>query len=419
MKIRDFCTEEKGSRARVAATVSWEDCGRPQQELYFETTLDFAQDISCNPHAFLVGCVIPAFHYGETRIHMDAEICPELHAGLMTAMSWLRHWYYEPDRKLVRIEAKTKVDLPMSSRTPDRAGFFFSGGVDSFATLRTNRLHFPSTHPWSIQDALAVYGLELDQPEAFELMLRPLSHAAEDLGLTLIPVYTNLYLDYRQEDAAQDFNFWTYEFQGAVLAAVAHVFAPRLTVVSIGATFDMEGLGPWGSHPLLDPNYSSIDLRLRHDGVALSRFAKTKLIADWEAPLQYLRVCNRFQRYQPERLNCGRCEKCVRTMLALLALGVLGQTPVFPTQTVSADLVRRAVTIRNPFEESCYQQLIPPLVEKGHDDLVRAIEYRIAVYHDREPGWKARLRRFDRKYLHGELQRVKNGLHTRREQAHL
>lgn len=408
MKIADFRSEEHGpDRTRVAATVTWEDCDRPEQDVYFETTSTFAQDLSCNPHAFLIGCAIPAFHYGETRVHLDAEVCPELLDGLSTVMRWLRHWYYEPDRQLVRIEARPRADLPMP-RTPERAGFFFSGGIDSFATLGANRLNFPLTHPWSIKDALVVYGLELDQPDAFDLVIRPLSQAAHALDLTLIPIYTNLYLNYREEDAANKFDFWTYEFQGAVLAAVAHVMAQRLTVVSIASTFDIEGLGPWGSHPVLDPNYSSFDLRIRHDNVALSRLEKTKLVADWEIPLPYLRVCNRSRRYQPEMLNCGCCEKCVRTMLGLLALGALEKTSAFPTQHVSAELVRKAVTIHNPFVESCYLQLISPLAQKGYHDLVRAIEHNIAVYHDQEPGWRAKLKRFDHKYFNGELRRVRD-----------
>jgi hypothetical protein len=51
------------------------------------------------------------FHYGEKRISIDAEICPELRAGLVTAMTWLRHWYYDPAWELVRIEANTRSGL--------------------------------------------------------------------------------------------------------------------------------------------------------------------------------------------------------------------------------------------------------------------------------------------------------------------
>jgi hypothetical protein len=369
--------------------------------VYFETDEAFAEGLSCNPHAFLVGCVIPAMHYGEERVFIDAEICPELRDGLITAMSLLRHWCYDPGRPLVRIEAGTRSDLP-TPRTPERAGFFFSGGIDSFATLRANRLNFPLEHPWSIKDGLLVYGLELDAPEAFGHVVHSLSEVAREAGITLVPVYTNLYLNYRQEDARDGFDFWTDEFEAAAFSAIAHALSRRLSVVSLASSFDIPHLHPHGSHPLLDPNYSSSDLRIRHDGVALSRFAKTKLVAGWDVALRHLRVCNLYKRYQADRLNCGRCEKCIRTMLALLALGVLDQTRAFPTQDVLEGQVCSVNRTTAPF----YEELLGPLGERGRHDLVRAIEHRLAEYHGRGPGLRTKVKRFGRKYLNGSLKRV-------------
>jgi hypothetical protein len=404
MRIEALRSEKNGNRARVAATVTWEDCDRPTHEVYFETDEKFAESLSCNPHAFLVGCIVPAMHYGEERVFIDAEVCPALRDGLITAMSWLRHWFYEPDRALVRIEAKTRSDMP-TPRTPERAGFFFSGGIDSFATLRANRLNFPLEHPWSIKDGLLAYGLEFDKPEAFEYLMDLLSGVAQEAGITLIPVHTNLYLNYRAEDAEDHFRFWSYEFQGAALAAIAHAFVRRLTIVSIASTDDVPNIYPFGTHPLLDPNYSSIDLRIRHDGSAFSRFAKTKLIADWDVALRNLRVCNQTSLYRPGRLNCGKCEKCVRTMLALSALGVLDQTRAFPQDDLSEETVRSAVRISYDIVHY-YQELIAPLEEGGRHDLARAVERCIAIYRDRESGLRAKIKRFDRRYLNGNLKRL-------------
>jgi hypothetical protein len=369
--------------------------------VYFETDEPFAAGLSCNPHAFLVGCVVPAMHYGEERVFIDAQICPELRQGLITAMSLLRHWCYDPDRPLVCIEAGTRSDLP-TPRTPERAGFFFSGGIDSFATLRANRLGFPLEHPWSIKDGLLVYGLELDDTEAYGHVVHSLSGVAAEAGITLVPVYTNLYLNYRQEDARDGFDFWTDEFEAAAFSAIAHAFSRRLTVVSLASSFDIPHLHPHGSHPLLDPNYSSSDLRIRHDGVALSRFAKTELVAGWDVALQHLRVCNLYKRYQADRLNCGRCEKCIRTMLALLALGVLDQTQAFPTQDVLEAQVCSVNRTTAPF----YEELIAPLGERGRHDLVRAIEHRLAEYYGRGPSLRTKVKRFGRKYLNGGLKGV-------------
>lgn len=411
MKIENLRSERKGNRARVAASVRWEDCDRPTQEVYFETEEEFAHGLTCNPNAFLSGCMVPALHHGEKRISIDAEICPELRDGLITAMNWIRLWYYGAERRLVRIEAKLQSSRP-TSRTPERAGFFFSGGIDSLATLRANRLNFPLGHPGSFKDALIIYGQNIESdncPETFEQAVTALSGVAKDAGITLIPVYTNIrYLD---EDHA-----FFFRFHGAILAATAHAFARRLSVVSISASdhipalslLNRQQLKPHGSHPLLDPNYSSSDLRIRHDGITLSRLDKTKLVVDWDLALQNIKVC---QPNWPGK-NCGRCEKCVRTMLALLAVGALDKTNAFPLDDISEDQVSKIrtkkPTTRNDYTvEDDYIELIAPLAVRGRHDLVRAIEHLIARSRYREKALTATIKRFDRKYLNGNLVRFK------------
>lgn len=388
MKIQNFRSDEI---ARVAATVIWEDCDRPTQEIYFETTEAFAQDLTCNPHAFLIACIMPAMRHGEARVFIDAEICPELRNGLITAMSWMRHWY-GAKRKLVQIEAKTMSHLP-TPRPPQRAGFFFSGGIDSLTTLRTNRLDFPLAHPGSFKDGLLIYGIERgEELEYFEHVVSLMSEIAHAADIRLIPVYTNVrYLD-------QDGTFWGQEFQGAVLCAVAHAFSRRLTTVTIPSSFDINHLCPYGSHPLLDPNYSSNDLQIHHDSVLLSRLAKTKIVADWDVALQNLRVCNKKELIKAGALNCGQCEKCIRTMTGLLALGKLDKTPTFPTDVSEDLLVANAYIKHPPYGEFYYRELIAPLAAKGRHDLVRGIERIIARYHREE-----RLKQFDRQFLKGNL----------------
>lgn len=405
MRIENFRSEKEGNMPRVTATVIWEDCDRPAQEFYFGTDQAFAEDLTCNPHTFLVACGIPALHHREERVFIDAEICPELRDGLITAMAWIHHWYYEPDHKQPRIEAKIQAKA-QSSRTAERAGFFFSGGIDSLATLRANRLNFPLEHPGSIKDGLLVYGLEVYEPESFEHVVNSLSHIAQDAGITLLPIYTNI------RCLNDDWTFWEHEWEGAVFSSIAHAFGQRLTLAYIASTYDIPNMRPLGSHPLIDPNYSSSDLRIRHDTITLSRLAKTKLVADWDVAFNHIRVCNMTQHIQPGMLNCGKCEKCVRTMLALVGLGVLDQTRAFPVSDISEELVQSVVRLGET-TYPLYDELIPYLVERQRHDLVRAIEEKIAVYLDREPGWKGRIKRFDRRHLNGNLVKYKNLLTKR------
>ena len=174
MRIENLRSEKNGGKERVAATVVWEDSNRPTHELYFETDEEFKKDLTLNPHGFLVACTMPEMWHGERRLFIDEEICPQLRDGLETAMALIRHWWYPEGKKMPRIEARTRTSI-LPSKTNPRAGMFFSGGIDSLASFRKNRLLFPLEHPWSIKDGLLVFGLEMDEMEKFEHAKRRLS----------------------------------------------------------------------------------------------------------------------------------------------------------------------------------------------------------------------------------------------------
>jgi len=163
------------------------------------------------------------------------------------------------------------------------------------------------------------------------------------------------------------------KFFGSVLAAVAHAFDSRINLAYIGSSYDLPNLAPCGSHPLLDPEYSSYDLKIRHRDVEMSRIDKIRSIADWDVALDNLRVCLANVK---ERLNCGKCEKCVRTMLGLEAVGVLDKISSFEAKQVSPDLLDNfSITIRH--REHFYRELIAPLKKCDRGDLVEVIERKL------------------------------------------
>ena len=402
MKIENLRTEQQGSSVRSVATLIWENRDRPSQDIYFETTEEFAGDLTSNPHAFLIAGIIPAMRYGEARIAIDKEICPQLREGLITNMNWLSHWFGE-GRHPIPIEAPVQSQ-PLNISTSKRAGLFFSGGVDSLAALRNNRLNFPQEHPSSIKDGLLVYGLLKGEDEfnpAFKRVIGAVSEIARDADLTLIPINTNIYTHLRDLD--RDFRFWRYEYQGAALSAIAHAFSRRLTKVSIAATYDLPNLDVWGSHPLLDSNFSSSNLQIQHENIALSRLGKTKLIADWDLGLKNLRVCNNSQIYESDLLNCGKCEKCVRTMTALIALNLLQQTDAFPASDITESHLVAKARIGDSYEASCYRELILPLSARGRYDLVRGIQTVIARYQEKD--FKGIIKKIDRTLLKGFIRK--------------
>jgi hypothetical protein len=372
MKIENFGTETVEKRARVFGTVKWEDCDRPDQTIYIDTDTEFSDALSVNPHSFLIGGILPAMHFDEARVHLDASVCPELLDGLLTVMSWIKRWWYLPNKKIPIIETKIKSE-PTTSQRPKRAGLFFSGGIDSLATIRCNRSNYSLNHPQSIQDGLLVYGLEVDDPEAFKFVMNSVATIARDCQITLIPVYTNL------RDLNTDWVFWRRSFQGAVFSAIAHAFSQRLNVASISSSHCVCYSPPYGSHPLIDPNFSSCDFRIKHTCFRLSRLDKTKILANWDVALKNLRVCNKDSLYQPNQLNCGSCEKCLITMTGLIAIGALERTSAFGRHDVSADQLKANIRIY-PDVEHYYEELIIPLIERGREDLAHVIKVKLKEY---------------------------------------
>jgi hypothetical protein len=428
MQIKDIQKTIGGDRARISATYIWEDCSRPQAEVYFETTSEFAEDLTPNANAFLLGGVLPAMLHGERRVYIDGQVCPELRNGLTTAMQQLQTWHGEEACHPIAIEASQGF-IPGIPRTPGRAASFQSGGVDALATLRSNRLDIPLDHPASIKDCLMIYGFDLgasatsQNPGAFEYARKRLAKLGESEHFTLIPVYTNVF--YLDDDMSSQ--FWFYS--GTTLAAVAHAFASRISTARIASSDSALGdVVPGGSHPLLDPNYSSADLRIIYDGFRFSREEKVGLISQWDAGLQNLRVCWDASR-AADTLNCGRCEKCLRTMTQLLIFDKLKDCRAFPFNDVSSQLLSdlrvgyadpsaprqemfkvamRSITLGNI---EFWEAMVPELAKIGRDDLVSVIQAKVAEYEQYRQAacsesFRQKLVRLDSRLLGGQLTKV-------------
>lgn len=361
--------KETDNLVRIQAAVQWEVADEPAREIFIETETSFQEDLTLNPDAFLIGCLVPAMHFGERRILIEADICPTLREGLDEAMALLHHWTGGRLKPLA-IQAGVRKALMFPDRPP-RAGQFLSGGIDSLCALRTNRTIYPLEHPASVKDCILVHGFDIGGVMArgakYHVFERAKSHmaaVARDADVTLMPVYTNI------RHLCDQRELWLNSFFGAVLAAVGQAFAARLNLVDIASSYDLPNLHPCGSHPLLDPLYSSADVRIRHKDVHLSRLDKHRIVSQWDAAFQNFRVC---LANTPDRLNCGVCEKCTRTRTELVALGLLPLTRAFVEDDVTAEeIAKYKITIRG--REVFYRDLIQPLTERGRPDLVAAIQ---------------------------------------------
>ncbi len=287
MRIGRLTLERGGDSPRISAQVSGEECDQPAREVFIATEPPFGEWLTPGPHPFLVGCLLPALHYGERRVLVEeGELCPSLLENLATVMGIMRHWSGGGLRPLA-IEGRRAPGPAFGPRR--RAAMFFSGGIDSLATLRANHRNFPVGHPGRVRELFLVHGFDIGgvvargaKYEVFRRARERLGRVAAEVGCPLVPAYTNL------RHLHDERMFWLNRFYSAVLAAVAHAFVGRYDLFYLASGLDLAKLDPCGSHPLLDPEYGSYDLRFKHAHLELARIAKIKFLADWPAALDNL-----------------------------------------------------------------------------------------------------------------------------------
>jgi hypothetical protein len=215
--------------------------------------------------------------------------------------------------------------------------------------------------------------MQLRETRLRERVADALRRAAQDLGKPLIEVETNL------RAFSDAYVGWSEEYDGSALASVALLLSAELGKVYIPASFSEAFLMPWGTHPHLDPLWSTETTEIVHDGNESGRPQKVARIAQSEAALRWLRVCweNRDHAY-----NCGRCEKCLRTMVNLRIAGVLDRCPTF-ARPLDLGAVQSVVIPDECARIFVEENLIACRAAGGDPDLERALEACLAAHPSR------------------------------------
>jgi hypothetical protein len=197
--------------------------------------------------------------------------------------------------------------VPVEALTTDEQGgrdwvmSAFSGGIDSSYTYVMER--------HAITHLLMVQGFDRDSDDAsWRASVEAKSAFAAHEGKVLIPIATNAraFMESRRLS-------WSV-LHGSLLASLGT--AMRAKRIFIPSTFTLNELFPWGSHPLLDPLWSTDQTEVVHHGIEATRTQKTHVVASHQPTLDRLQVC-----WRHIDSNCGECPKCVRTSLALHLLG--------------------------------------------------------------------------------------------------
>lgn len=241
---------------------------------------------------------------------VDEPVSPALLDSLPAIQSTLVEWY--PDLTVVPVAAR-RGRLPRPRRGADATFQFFTGGVDSFFSLLNHRVE--------IGALVYVHGYDVPLPhsEHRRRVSESLSGAARQLATPLIELESNA------RTLLDHYGDWGDHTHGAALASIGLMLGAEASRVILPATHTLADLDPWGSHPLLDPLWSTESTTIVHDGVETSRFAKIAALAGDPVVAGHLRVCWNTT----TELNCSNCEKCVRTMTAFEILGQLADVSTF------------------------------------------------------------------------------------------
>lgn len=296
-----FCEE---GQSLTASFSTW----KGRKDIWFKTDLG---EINQTIEPFLPVALIPAMRRN-WNIRLEGAVAPSLLSGTDQIQQIMTSWY--PRFRKVKVHVKHQEHAPNKSGA---VAAFFSGGVDSFYTLKK--------HLDKITHLVFVHGFDVDVSN--DLKRREFADnaraVAEQLGLVLVEVETNL-----REFGKRNVS-WPDAYFGAGLASIALLLAPRFESIYIPASVSSEQLIPMGSHPDLDHHWGNGQITIIHDGIESDRFEKIKAISDWDLVSKHLRIC-----YQSklEGLNCGRCRKCTWTMMVLEALGRLSDIRTLPDQ---------------------------------------------------------------------------------------
>jgi hypothetical protein len=327
--------------------------------------------------AWLCAALLPAMRL-RAALELRPVVSESVMSGCQEVQRTLSQWNWDLDVIPISAEATT------TSRNSGEAwgvGCFFSGGVDSsLSAIRRPDI----THLITVLG----FDISLNSKSLADRAIYENRKAASELGKDLIIVETNLR---EWSDKHVDWE----QYHGAALACIAHALSGIVGRVYVPSSHHMDFNIRWGSHPFIDPLWSSDILQIVHDGATYRRVEKIVALAQDQRALGWLRVC---WENPGDAYNCGQCGKCTRAMIVLHALGILGECPTFPDELDTERVVRlrfRDETTLNASKDILSFLEVTgsdPEVERALRTAVRRNERAVRLLPLRQGGYRAKRR---------------------------
>jgi len=285
------------------------------ETLWFRYPERYAQHLSLRADPFL-GTLAQVASSLDEDLECRGEVSPRLLYNLTEYLSIFNRW--RPDVfQPIQIHAPQVTRVQATHTEPCYASAF-SGGVDSFYTLRQT-LYQQDGHPtWPVKYLLFMHGspdIPLVYADKYEKYKAQYGELCSNLGIDLIAARTNA-LQFSSPTILLN-SFLEAPLFGAALALSLLLSGVIIPGGRAYFNYRETAAGPITTHLLSTEGFESFDF-----STAISRLEKTQSIVDWEPVQRHLRVCLGYT--QPgDETNCSNCWKCVRTRMDLHLLGEL------------------------------------------------------------------------------------------------
>lgn len=310
MKISNVRLEEKEGFLFLEADCKIRHIGT--DIVYFKFEKKYRDFIISDASPFAAALLAPSMRMGQDLI-IDGNISKKLYRGMQEIMEKMASWNI--GLKKIEIQASS-----VSEDEPSKDGgqaSFFSGGVDSFFTYIKHKESGNKVDYLILADG---FDICLDNDQLWDQASQMADDISRSEGVDIIKVESNI------RKLIEPVEIWDYT-HGGCLAALGLSLRGGLNGIFIPSSLAYGQLLPWGSHPEIDPLWSTERVTFDHDGAETRRVDKVRYIANHPLALKNLRVCYINAK---GKFNCGVCDKCLRTMINLLSAGKLQEAETFP-----------------------------------------------------------------------------------------
>jgi len=295
-------------------------------------------------------------------LDLVAPVSRKLLSSSGTVQDVFHSWY---PKKLQHIQVHASARDHSPEQEDGLTLSTFTAGVDAFYTL--------DKHFAEISSLLYVYGFDtpLKDKELRARMSHHLNEAADHAEKTLIEGVCNArrFLNPHMS--------WSKISHGATISSFALLLSAHHERFYFPASYSYADLYPWGSHPLVDPLWSTEYLTIIHDGAEASRVEKTRKIAHNRSAQKHLRICFKKE----GNYNCGNCSKCLRTKMALELEGQLSKFETLDHEIDLGELKRLGIRSQSDFIFARENYVFA--TERGHEPIANTLRGMIEAYRSR------------------------------------